>query len=794
MHWTFDSKAHNGLKIISEIPDISPCLLEGRNGVGKTVAIQLLELISGQIPEEFRLQPTLWSSLRERLGETSVSVAQLTDGHSLTVTFTPENWDATAPSGIGEWLGTATVDDQPSSVHECAGLLSVTRISGNEDLEETLRRRVAMLSATLQSAARIIRHRGEEIDAELGEVRTDLRRADPGEIESDTQRLSEIEEQLRRARDDAAASDRRLHRLLSALETKRHLDAAGQEAQELLTRREQLVSQVKRLDKELQGKEEQAKVADKAFSAEGDAQRKLSDAERLLRHRRSRLANLEREVEELARSLSMDVDTVKIRDELEKCGAQLRDLAARHRQLDATSLLRDLIGEIVVPLETAQSLAGDQILVKSKDGGLTVSQTFAGVTERRREISDQPQPAQLRELAALIDSANRRQDGLRELAGKVEQRIRQQGQVRQTANEAALAADQAEQASDAARESREANQAVGAAQEALTKAHAELAAVQQQIGSTGVASKEDALTDLREALAELGLGEAELAEAEGSARAALGQADRKLTDVAGEASAIRRRLTMRRTDIDLVIERMRESHRYLWLITGAPDLSASLADPALRYEAFGRFRTVVLQASESAFRAADFLISLVGTAESFFDHRVDPDGERELVQPLRPAFERLLGHRLRETLNRKSIREAIFDGSEVVRIEPRSRQLTLRDADGNESHRPMEAFSTGERAFAFTQARIADLEPPIQPNRLLVLDEFGAFVAADRLPDLASFLASDAQRVADQVVVILPLHVNYEAEIGDTRGELRHRYQDRLAQISERDYCAVTLE
>jgi hypothetical protein len=105
----------------------------------------------------------------------------------------------------------------------------------------------------------------------------------------------------------------------------------------------------------------------------------------------------------------------------------------------------------------------------------------------------------------------------------------------------------------------------------------------------------------------------------------------------------------------------------------------------------------------------------------------------------------------------------------------------------------MEGFSSGERAYAFTQARIADLEPSTKPNRLLVLDEFGAYVAADRLPDLADFLANEARGVADQVLVILPLHVDYRNELDSTVGQLRTQYEKRLTQIEDRGYCAVEL-
>lgn len=790
MRWTIDSKASDGLKVIPSIPNISPCLVEGRNGIGKTVAIQLFQLISGEIPDDFGIRPSLWPSLRERLHETTVQVDDLKDGRSLRVTFSPDAWDETLPDSVGEWLGAAEIDGRSASIADCASLLSVTKIAGDEDLEDTLRRRVETLSVHLRTAARIVRDRGDQIDAALGDIRTDLERADPGEIAADASRLAGVEDDLKAAQAEAAAADRRLTKLLQAVETKRRHVAAGQEATELLARRTELVAKIERLDSELQTKELAAAAADNALSAEGDVQKKLSEAERLLRHRRSRLANLQREVEEAATRLSVDADAVSIAQAVTECEKHLEALGARHRELDATSRVRDLIGEIVLPLETAQADAGDQVLVKHDGHDLTVTETLAGVAERRQELANQPQPAQLRELSTLVDADTTRRDALREFASKLEQYELQRERVATAEDEAEQAAAQAEQASEAALASREANQAVGAAQEALTKAHAELATVQQRVGASGVASKEDAEADLQSALAELGLNESDLTSAEATARSALIEADRVLADATSSASAIRRRLTMRRTDIDLVIERLSESQRYEWLLRATPTLAAALADTDTRYEAFAGLRTAVLQASESAFAAADYLTSLLGIAEGFFKERDDDD----LLQPLRPAFEVVLGQRLRETLNSPTIRRLLFDGSEVVGIEPSSRELTLRDESGAESPRPMEAFSTGERAFAFTQARIADLEPSGKPNRLLVLDEFGAFVAADRLPDLASFLATDVERVADQVLVILPLHVNYEAEIEDTRGQLRERYADRLAQITARDYCAVKLE
>lgn len=378
MRCKIDSKAIDGLRVISDIPDIPLCMLEGRNGVGKTSAIHLLELISGSIPEDFRLRPALWPSLKQRLRSTSVELSKLKDDRSMHVTFTPELWDDDLPSAVGEWLGRAMIDGHPKTIAECSSLLSVTRIAGNEDLEVTLKKRVATLSNHLRLASDLARERQGEIDHRLESILPDLKRADPAILSSDAALLNTVEQQLREARERSAAADNRLRHLLRALETRRQLDAAGQATETLLARREELVRIVKNLTTDFDEKEAEAEAAGEDFSSEGEAQRKLADAERILRHRRSRLANIQRDAKQTATALSMDHDmsSTAISRAISDGEANLSELQNRLKSLDSTSLVRDLIGGIVVPLRAAQPEAGDRILVRTEEGGLTVSQTL----------------------------------------------------------------------------------------------------------------------------------------------------------------------------------------------------------------------------------------------------------------------------------------------------------------------------------------------------------------------------------------------------------------------------------
>jgi len=78
------------------------------------------------------------------------------------------------------------------------------------------------------------------------------------------------------------------------------------------------------------------------------------------------------------------------------------------------------------------------------------------------------------------------------------------------------------------------------------------------------------------------------------------------------ASAVRRRLTLRRAGVDLVIDRLRGDTRYQWLWQSIPGLAEGLQEPDRKYDTFAKFRKAFLHSSESAYEAANLLSSLAG--------------------------------------------------------------------------------------------------------------------------------------------------------------------------------------
>ncbi len=125
------------------------------------------------------------------------------------------------------------------------------------------------------------------------------------------------------------------------------------------------------------------------------------------------------------------------------------------------------------------------------------------------------------------------------------------------------------------------------------------------------------------------------------------------------------------------------------------------------------------------------------------------------VRPLAAYYEQDLGDLLRDP----DIRHALFEDGRFTGLELLRGEVSWRDMQGEPRRRPIEAFSSGERAFAYVLASVLQRAKEDAKNRVLILDEFGAFIESDRLDRLLRFLNErvlKAQR-ADQIVIILPL-------------------------------------
>ena len=125
----------NGLRLISDIPDVRLAKLEGKNGIGKTLAARLLELVSGSQP--YAALPRAWESLVDLLGTVRIEIEGLRPGTAV-IDLDSSEWRNRSQAECAANPGKVTLAEREISWEEFRKLLQVRRIAGDEGLAETL--------------------------------------------------------------------------------------------------------------------------------------------------------------------------------------------------------------------------------------------------------------------------------------------------------------------------------------------------------------------------------------------------------------------------------------------------------------------------------------------------------------------------------------------------------------------------------------------------------------------------------------------------------------------------------
>lgn len=787
----FKSQTSDGLNVIEEIPSITPCLLEGKNGIGKTVAVQLLQLISGEQPFE---DPRLWMSLRDRLGATAVVITGLKGSERIDFEFAPDKWPNEPAEITVEALGSAKVDGKKVPASEASALLSVVRIAGNEDIVRTLSRRVETVRRSLDDVRRRVAAGREAVSDLLEPIVTELVGADPALVLAERERLEDMEIELNSAVEAAASARRDEATLHQALEAQSRIDALADPTNELVIQRDKLN---RARDSLITARDELEKRVDAMadeLSKRGDPQGALADAQRILRHRVKRLANLRDELERGGRELGVETSKDAIRAAFEAVEVDRQKLEQERSELGGSWAVRGLLEELHPVLADAAedpSLA-DQTLFVTDAQSFTVAEVAALAIAREKVLEDSKVPAERQRVDDDLAVAAQRLRELHAVSTKLDDVTKHVKLVEEAEKQEREAEKAAEKQGEMDGKYRDSNRELGALQEQIESLTQQLAQAAKRLGSLGNVSAEDASKTLDAALKDIGATRDELESLQTDLPRRTVDLDQIVEALRKEVSALRRSLKLKSQEIRLLSARLFEGTEFEWIAAAIDPNESSLPEgPDAMMDRYVRAREIVLATAAQLDRSTEILDNLLGIAGTLDLLRDDDSGQ--LTQRYRSEFLEALGAHLRDSLNTRSIRDALFDGAEILSVDPIAKELTV--ALGSRSvTRPLAAFSTGEQAFAYTQARIQDLAPSDKPNRLLFLDEFGAFVAADRLPALADFLGGEAvQQKVDQVVVILPLHVDYETEIGQTTGDLHKRYSERLKEIKARGYCAVEL-
>jgi hypothetical protein len=777
------SKATGGLKIINHIPPERPCRLEGRNGIGKSALVRLLLLISGVQP--YPDQPASWQSLRKLVGETEITITGLSCKHSsATVRLTPDAWpEERPPESIGNWLGVLTLDGQEMPAQRLFELLDVVHVTGTERLIDTLRQQSRRLAVDLSDVADRL-NALEAQRAELGELADQLHLISPREADSERQRSEQAAAERRQVEADLHAAQPVAEDLSRATALTALVETG--DAAEHQRRLQELRQALQVARQRLETAEANHDDAIAALGKGTAAQREVGRRERRLGAIGKAMGRLLARQEELGGRLEslqipIDVDVLNAAQEAALDNAfglalerqrRLQVQAARNYRTQAENRLLD---DVRVVLDDAvEDGLGSTVLARVNGQEITVTDLRGGLGFLA-EVGDH----EVEELAAVTrDLAE-----LTELRELFAQRAALQEEDAQLRLDLQRLEPEAAGHDELQRKAAEARSAQDAASTEVRSHLVQIGALSRSVlGGDDIIDVE---AHIRELLAKHDVDAATLPTALLDAQAKVRDLQTRGEDLEVEAGRLSASAVRRRVQRETLRRRSESDEGLKWLSQLAAVLTPGIGKAAASIEwpdeTWQRLADHVA-ASRSA------LLDLVRDVSGLKTLAPQlPSGTSRLARAIKNVIE---ADALAE-LSAEPIAKALFDEGNVRRVNLDEESITWTTPADETRTRPLSAFSSGEQALGFMRARLQQIVDRPSANRLVFLDEFGAFISADRRRPLADLLTSEELRtLAEQVVVVLPLQSDYASELGQTTGALHEVYERRTRAVEDHGYFA----
>lgn len=754
------------LRVLDGLPDVPLSVIEGRNGIGKSLAVRVLEICCGEMP--YRLSSPAWESLRTGLGRFEVRAENLYGANQVLWKADSREWPG-EPSGAPDeaWFETIEVDGVPTTMSELRSLMRAHRIAGDEGIVETLASRAdAEAEAVHRWAARYTGEEGTPL-ASLEHKADDLRLLFGGWSDAAIPDLRESLVEAEQAHERASAEAARAysqHKLISDADAlQRQLDRYSEEAPQLEAKLEAVERDIadrqarrETIDKELR------KIVQGAALA-SPVKKELRNAQRTASKNRRNLKDAVRNASTAATQLGIANERTDAEAEAASVSEAIEALELEQRSLDAAPVMRELLDEITDRLAQGEETGlAEEVAFEEPEThvSLTVAQTRSGMFNRRRALEGHPPPPEAKAVQEKLVAQRRRQAQVATLLGHIgdierftrlvhtnEERVRTavaalpaagSGGVRSLDSEKVKLDDEIVQLAG-----RRANLVERLGGSSVTDPSVVRKRLEQSLESAGV--PQDLLG---EALAEYGDA---LQAARNAERAARESLSARRSELARTESEVQRAWNMLANREDLG-----------WLrdaLALEPSQHTSNEAQARFIESLRRRLDAVLDRL-GAVRAQLAAVERALTGVGRHIRSQSPDAEMYVSE-----LKSWLGRRFSEWFNNERVRRELLPEAEGdIAVDLEAREVLWTEGELIRS-RPLEAFSSGEQAFAYTRARLGLLDDEDNPpqNRLVVLDEFGAFIAHDRLQQLFDVLEDRIpQHPTDQVVVILPLARDYE--------------------------------
>jgi hypothetical protein len=801
MKFTISASPVGPLSILTELPDSRLAILEGLNGIGKTLAVRLLEICTGGSP--YRDNSPAWVSLCSDLGEFTVVARNLVGAQEVRWVADSRAWlstDARSAPGPESRFQKVTIDGRLASLEEVRRLLVVHRVGGEEGITETL-------AGQLDSAADAVRRWRERYAHQTTGPLAVLENALHDEVAqlghwtlpeymklvASTQDARTRSQSMARQQADL---DTRVADLQSARSMRSRLNEMTTQGPELLTKAQTIEGEIQRAQSRRDEVHRRVQFLAAEVAAAEPLVRELENAQRAVANNRAKLSETLELTAGLGAELQVQPDSTEAAALARRLAAELKRVEAERAELDAAPAMRGLLDALIRQLGDANAHGlGDQVAIDDPVAGveLSVAQTQAGMSSRREYLEGQPPPPQARAVIERQASVVRQLDKARRLMTALEDANRHRRLLARNEDRVNTALNAMNP--KAIKEIRVLEDERRQLESRLLQLAAERAALHQALGAVGDLATQRALNAQYANLTQrLEVGDESLDSALDRAIEAAKQATGLAVNARNVAATLRRDVARADVEIRDTTIRLRESSQLGWL-------RRRLAATALQADASSSDQLVLIDraravADHVAQRLAEFRgqVGAVEGALATIGNRLRRNGPEPTLYVDR--LEEYFNRHFSEWFNNPLVRRELLPKAQGdIRVDL-AKQEVLWSENGRQLSRPLGAFSSGEQAFAYTRAQLAvlDEQSPRPQNRLIVLDEFGAFIAHDRLTGLLAYLTERAsEHPNDQVLIVLPLSRDYAELAASAIGPDRERFDLLARQISERQYAVQPL-
>jgi len=739
--------------------------LQGRNGIGKSLTIKLLQLLTGDQPWEG--EDEAWLTLRDRLGPTSVTVSGLDDASTIEWDLLPSVWPGRPPDDVAVLCapsegGTGVelrVDGSAASLDEVRSILRVHRLVGDETLEDSVRARIEHMAIRARQEATAARTASSRVRTILAEVVEALEPLSGRVMRNLDQRIAGLKEQHKTVTEESEKARKRAARLLS-LETR-----AG-----ALARLEQL----------------QADDATGKLSTELQAVNTELEQRRLERDHRFNAAVADVQLRERIQEARAEVERVEalLRRALDDARKQASQAElsedTKPHDAEAVTAAHDALVIEIKQLREAQVALNAVPLVRQAASSLkrtlarvepqsVLDHPFAvlrGEPVSGREIADGVEVELTRLMHAAPDPSGEQLQGqIVAASGRLEAIVElQRALARERRHTSALANRRAallelnEQAEgDAGGAYVELEGRINELEDRRRELQGDHFRYEILLEALGPGEDLDRAKQrlARDVLAAGVVVSADLGMTRAAVEATLRELDyeRRKTEAALEEA---------QRDLASATERRHlggETLQHAALIGALRDYGVELPGDEVTETGAEELLRAVERVVEALIRL-DVEAEAVSGAFPRIGERLDGDADVSRIDRVRGVAEQ----EIVEVLNQPILRHELFSDGTVEAYDHRRGIVTFRPPGASAAvTRALCAFSSGERVFAYTQMRLRAIAETQEPcaNRIVVLDEFGAFLETRRIRALERLVENELLgNGIDRVLFVLPLTTN----------------------------------